>query len=123
MNLHQIRFAMVCLVDCQKWLNDGGNTLKKRKSCPNIGVHFWLCEAGEIDGVNNGDYMRSRLGRKKNKKYAIEAVKLLRSCPCLASDKKELWERAKENTCAVETLRHNNQLDVVLALFEAGLIR
>ena len=30
-SLHWIRFTMVCLVDYQKWLKDGENTLKKTK--------------------------------------------------------------------------------------------
>ena len=92
-----------------------------RKPCPH-GAYLGLCEDGEINGVNKGDYMRSRLGRKKNKEYAVEAVKLLRSYPHLASDKKQLWEKVREKTCAETTLRHNSQLDVVLALWSEGFI-
>lgn len=92
-----------------------------RKPCPR-GAYLGFCEDGEINGVNEGDYMRSKLGRKKNKEYAVEAVKLLRSCPQLALDKKQLWEKVREKTCAATTLRHNNQLDVVLALWDEGFI-
>lgn len=89
-----------------------------QKGCPS-GAYLGLCEEGEVDGVPAGDYTRSRL----NKRYALEAVKLLRSYPSLASDKAELWEKVQKRADIGKTISHNYQLDVVLALWYEGLIR
>ena len=52
------------------------------------------------------------------KRYALIALDILQSSPRLAKEK--LWEKVLER--AETEIRYNNQLDVVLALFEAGLI-
>ena len=88
-----------------------------RKGCPS-GAYLGLCEEGEINGVPAGNYTSSRL----NKRYALEAVKLLRSSPSLASDKAELWRKVQKKTEIEKTISHNYQLDVVLALWFEGLI-
>lgn len=78
-----------------------------------------MCKAGEIDGVGTGDYTNSLL----NAKYALEALKLLRLHPRLALDKPVLWEKVLEKSGVRKAIRHNNQLDVVLALWSEGFIR
>ena len=89
-----------------------------RKGCPS-GAYLGLCEEGKINGVPKGRYTCSRL----NKRYALEAVKLLRSSPSLASDKAELWRKVQEKAGIGKTISHNYQLDVVLALWFGGFIR
>lgn len=84
-----------------------------KKGCPR-GAYLGLCEEGKIDGVPRGKYTASQ----KNKGYALIALDLLRSSPNLT--KEELWEEVLER--AETEIGHNNQLDVVSALFEAGLV-
>jgi len=68
-----------------------------------------LCEEGMVKGVVSGNYCRS----KKNKDYAIKAVKLLNKFPEMAENKILLW-----NNVAGASKAHNNQLDVVIALWD-----
>lgn len=89
-----------------------------KKGCPR-GAYLGLCKAEEIDGVGTGNYTNSLL----NAKYALEALKLLRSHSRLASDKPVLWEKVLKKSGVKKAIRHNNQLDVVLALWSEGFIR
>ncbi len=84
-----------------------------KKGCPK-GAYLGLCEEGKIEDVPEGKYTTS----EKNKRYALIALDILQSSPRLAKEK--LWGKVLER--AETEIRHNNQLDVVLALFEAGLI-
>ena len=83
------------------------------KGCPKC-AFLGLAEDGLIRGVPRGNYTTS----SSNKRYAVEAVKLLRTSPCLTES--ELW------ICVMRSqpkkVSHNNQMDVVLALWKAGLI-
>lgn len=83
------------------------------KACPK-NAFLGLCEEGLVRGIPAGKYTRSRL----NKDYALRAVKLLRKNPDLASDPKLLWRRVMDG----EEKQHNGQMDVVVALWKAGLI-
>ena len=89
-----------------------------RKSCPS-GAYLGLCEEGKINGVPVGNYTRSRL----NKKYALEAVEILRSCQSLESDKPRLWEKVLKKAGVKKAISHNYQLHVVLALWREGFIK
>ena len=84
------------------------------KGCPKCA---FLGLAGDdlILGVPPGNYTTS----SSNKKYAVEAVKLLRISPSLEKNKEELWSRVTHN----QPKAHNQQMDVVLALWNAGYIR
>ena len=73
-----------------------------------------LCEEGIINGVAAGKYTKSLL----NKQYAVKAIQLLRSDPSLALNKAQLWNKIQNGNKKAE----NGQLDVVLALWEKGLI-
>lgn len=89
----------------------GRGTAAQKKGCPK-GAFLGLCEEGLVKGIPNGKYTNS----EKNKGYAIRAVTLLRENPSLVHDPKALWTKvAKE-------LRHNAQMDVVLALWMHQLI-
>lgn len=69
-----------------------------------------LCGLGLIKGVAAGTYTRS----VTNKHYAIRALELLKGDPKLSES--QLWSK-------ISFARANNQMDVVKALFNKGLIR
>ncbi len=85
----------------------------QKRGCPR-GAFLGLCQEGYVKGVNPGVYTRSR----KNKDYAIAAVELLNKEPKLVNKKTELWKRATNGA----SIEHNSQMDVVLSLWEKGLI-
>jgi hypothetical protein len=70
--------------------------------------------AGLVKGVPPGPYTDS----ERNRQYALDAVALLRRQPSLAGNASLLWSavmRGREK-------EHNQQMDVVIALWKAGLI-
>lgn len=66
-------------------------------------------------GVAPGSYTRSVL----NKGYALRALGALRRSPTLAADKGELWRTATNG----QEIESNSQMEVVTALWKAGLLR
>ena len=84
----------------------------QKKGCPR-GAFLGLCEEGLVKGIPAGRYTAS----KENKAYAVQAVVLLTEGARNWSIG-ELW-RAVSNG-AEKT--HNSQMDVVLALWNNGLI-
>jgi hypothetical protein len=85
----------------------------RAKDCPR-GAFLGLCEAGLVKGVPSGSYTRSKL----NKQYALDAVLILRVQPMLVNDPRQLWLLVVRGA----TKRHNSQMDVVLSLWQRGLI-
>jgi len=85
----------------------------QKKGCPKT-TYLSLCEEGLIKGVPHGKYTRS----SKNKCYAIDAVKLLKQEPALASDQELLWAKVIMG----ERKTPNNQMDVVIALWKENMI-
>lgn len=73
-----------------------------------------LCEEGLLKGILPGDYAKY----DKNKIYATKAVELLTKNPELVDNISELWKMIVGD----ETI-YESQLDVVVALFEADLIK
>jgi hypothetical protein len=90
-----------------------GSPSSQNKGCPR-GAFLGLCESGVVKGVVSGSYTRSKL----NKQYALDAVGLLRNSPHLVGDPETLWQRVIGPVTKVE----NSQMDVVLALWQRGLI-
>lgn len=84
----------------------------QEKSCPK-GTFLGLCEAGLIKGIPKGNYTKSI----KNKEYALKAVSILKANLKKIYTPKELWEKLE-----LGDKRSNSQMDVVLALWENGLI-
>jgi len=84
-----------------------------QKGCPR-NAFLGLCEEGLVRGVPQGSYCSSL----KNKAYAVAAVALLRREPRLAQDPARLWNLVMKG----EQKRHNSQMDVVAALWRAGLV-
>ncbi len=87
------------------------NSLQE-KSCPKS-AFLGLCEEGLINGVPQGNYTRS----EKNKAYAIKALELLRENPQLTE--KEIWQIIFHSQ---RVKRYNQQIDVVIALFQQGCL-
>lgn len=88
----------------------------REKGCPR-GAFLGLAEEGLIVGVCSGQYTRSRF----NKRYAIKGVDMLRQSPRLADKPSELWRHVMSTEGGNKT--HNNQMDVVTALWSNGDIK
>ena len=84
-----------------------------QKSCPKS-AFLGLCSEGYVKGIPSGEYTSSQ----KNKKYAIDAVKLLRLEPNLTSDLAVLWKRVLNG----QHKQHNSQMDVVWALWQGEFL-
>lgn len=84
----------------------------QEKSCPK-NTFLGLCEEGLIKGIPKGKYTKS----EKNKNYALKAVSILKNNKNNSFTPKELWEQLE-----LGDKRSNSQMDVVLALWEKGLI-
>ena len=91
----------------------GQGTSSQSKGCPRD-AFLGLCEEGLIEGVPDGKYTRS----KKNKKYAIDAVTVLKQRPELVTDLNGLWREVMRGQSKV----HNSQMDVVASLWRNGLL-
>lgn len=87
----------------------------RKKGCPRS-AYFGLCEEGLIKGIPSGNY-RKKSSASLNKEYAIRAVELLQTNPELSSNKTKLWDIVIDKKKV-----HNSQMDVVIALFEEGLL-
>jgi len=83
------------------------------KGCPR-GAFLGLCSAGAVAGIPGGTYTRS----EDNRRYAFQAAQLIRRDPQLIHARPELWRRCT----APKEIVENSQLEVVLALWEAGLL-
>ncbi len=90
----------------------GDGSPSQQKSCPR-GTFLGLCEEGMVKGFPAGDYCTSL----KNKTYAVTAVKLLKQNDECLNNKNDLWRKAVGDYKA-----HNNQMDVVIALWENDLV-
>ena len=87
------------------------------KGCPK-NTFFGLCYAGQIRGIS----IQPPQGKKsKNAEYAILAIHLLKKDMSWANKKAELW--AEIQKIIGEEKKHNSQLDVVIALWNDGLIQ
>ena len=85
----------------------------QKKGCPR-GAFLGLCADGLVSGVASGNYTRS----KDNRRYAREAVDLLRKSPLLAEQPDELWKRVMRG----EEKTENSQMDVAISLWKAAAI-
>ena len=84
----------------------------QEKGCPK-NTFLGLCEEGLVKGIPKGNYTESI----KNKDYALEAIKILKASPNKSFTPKELWSKLK-----LGDKRHNSQMDVILGLWNEGLI-
>jgi len=93
-----------------------GSLSVQTKSCPR-NAFLGLCEAGAVVGIKPGKYGAPR--NNKNGRYALNALGILQASPMACHDKQELWAKAT----APQHLLENQQMDVVLALWEHKLLR
>ena len=80
------------------------------KGCPK-GAFLGLCSAGLMKGVSAGEYTNA----KRNAGYATQAVEIL-SLMAEAPEPAALWKLVLNG----EEKAHNSQMNVVLALWQAG---
>jgi hypothetical protein len=85
----------------------------QEKGCPK-NTFLGLCEDGLVKGIPKGNYTKS----VKNKEYALKAIEILKQNTQTLFSPKELWEQLK-----LGDKKSNSQMDVVLALWEADLIK
>jgi hypothetical protein len=95
-----------------KAVKDFDSESAKVKGCPK-NTFLGLCEEGLVKGIPKGNYTKS----VKNKEYALKAVAILKQNTQTTFSPKELWEKLE-----LGDKRSNSQMDVVLALWENGLI-
>jgi len=91
----------------------GKGTPSQLKSCPRE-AFLGLCSVGLIKDLGSGNYTRS----KKNKNYAIDVITILGHNPDLVYDKLGLWNEVVRGS----SKKHNEQMDVVIALWDNGFI-
>jgi Family of unknown function (DUF6979) len=89
-----------------------GRISSQQKGCPK-GAFLGLCQEGLIKDVPRGTYTRS----KDNKRYAVEAVMLLKKDSRLANDAGALWDSILSHPW-----HENGQMEVVLTLWKKSLI-
>ena len=87
------------------------------KGCPK-NAFFGLCYAGKIKGIS---IQTPQEKESKNAEYAILAIHLLKKDMSWANKKAELWTEIQK--IIGEEKKHNSQLDVVIALWNEGLIQ
>ena len=88
----------------------------RRKSCPR-NAYLGLCESGVVAGIVAASYGQSRTS--KNGQYALNAYRILKSNSGRPMGKTALWAQAT----APVTLKENQQMDVVLALWNQNRLR
>ena len=93
----------------------------RKKTCPRE-AFLGLCQEGLLVGVPH-TVCRREDGRR-NRLYSVTAANLLATDAELAvKGKRELWRRVLEHTGSDPNKRANEQMDVVLSLWDAGMIR
>jgi hypothetical protein len=89
----------------------------RMKGCPK-NAFCGLCRAGLIKGISVQSLQKEE---SKNAEYAIIAVNLLKEDASWANKKTACWEKIQE--IIGEVKKHNSQLDVVISLWNKGLIQ
>ena len=119
-----IAAAIMCENDkmdpCVAWVlaaQDGFPTSpsSQKKGCPKS-AFLGLCGKGLVRGVSKGNYSLSVL----NSGYAVTAVEILQTLDGQKLDRNGLWDAVMAKT--EKQIRHNYQMDVVLALWDKQLI-
>lgn len=90
------------------------------KACPRE-AFLGLCAAGLVRGVSPDTC--SEASRSPNRSYSVTAVQLLAANPDLVQwSKIGLWRRVLKELGADPKKKPNEQMDVVLSLWEQGFI-
>ena len=83
----------------------------RKKGCPRC-AFFGLCYAGLVKGVPKGSAKSSMNGD-----YTVRAAGQLKKAPSLASSPSTLWRKVISGSKT-----HNQQMNVLIALWETGRI-
>ncbi|WP_224552887.1 DUF6979 family protein [Pectobacterium versatile] len=90
----------------------------RKKGCPKS-AFLGLCQDGYVKDIPRGNYLPPD---SPNKKYAAAAAERLLSEPTREYSKSDLWKKATEHFDEAAK-NQNGQMDVVLALKDAGLLQ
>ncbi|UJR54370.1 DUF6979 family protein [Dickeya zeae] len=90
----------------------------QEKGCPRS-AFLGLCQDEYVKGISKGNYLSSD---SRNKRYAVVAAELVLKEPERKYSKAELWRNATENHPDAAK-NQNGQMDVVMALKDAGLLQ
>ena len=103
----------------RKWVkNEFPASLRSQdKNCPK-NAFLGLCEEGLVKGIPRGKYTKS----VQNKLYAITAVEFLKEWRNSSLSPIDLWPAVLRKLNEDSEKRHNSQMNVVLALWNEGLI-
>jgi len=93
----------------------GKGTPSQLKGCPR-NTFLGLCSEGKLKEIPVGNYTRS----KKNKIYGLKALELLSKNTSFL-DPSELWIKVLQAAGEDLPKQHNEQMDVVIALWGTGL--
>ena len=85
-------------------------TTSQKKECPKC-AFLGICEEGKVIGILSGEYTTSI----KNKGYALKTLELIKKDRSLLNNKNKLWKQ-------IVDMQEEGQLDVVISLYNAGLI-
>ncbi|WP_222125188.1 DUF6979 family protein [Paenibacillus xylanexedens] len=89
--------------------------LRRKKGCPK-NTFLGLFEEGLLKGIPSGNYTNSI----KNKGYGLKAVKILFE----SNTEKDIKQRTLwKEVIGDQKIKYNSQMDVVLALWDEGMIR
>ncbi|NIF47385.1 hypothetical protein F3J28_06350 [Enterobacter sp. Ap-1006] len=92
----------------------------KEKGCPKS-AFLALCQFGWVQDIPCGEYLSSRALNGPNKDYAIRAAQILLANPGADYTPRQLWALSLVDFI-LPPANHNQQMNVVLALQEAGLL-
>lgn len=92
----------------------------KEKGCPKS-AFLGLCQFGWVRDISRGEYLSSRALNGPNKDYAIRAAQIVLTDSGAAYTPRHLWELSIAHL-RQSPANHNQQMNVVLALKEAGLL-
>lgn len=98
----------------QATLHFFSNSSSGRNKCCPKGAFLGLCQEGLVKGIPPGEYTTAL----DNKRYAVDAVAFLKCDPSLAENRTVLWNAVMRG----KTKKHNQQMDVVVSLWDNGLI-
>ena len=93
------------------------NSEAQKKECPK-NAFLGLCAEGLIKGVPSGEYTKSI----QNKSYAIKAADIFKKSSTMFSCPTGLWKQTLIELSEDENKTHNQQMHVVIALYELGFI-
>lgn len=96
------------------------NENSRGKSCPKL-AFLGIVHSGLVKGIDAfGDV--SRKYKTKNGQYALNAIEILQDDHSLAQRKRILWKRVMEKSREDSNKTQNNQMEVVIALWEKHFI-